>query len=279
MTLGVLDDRFLGRDRPVGESRLLWEIGKDATDVRDLRRRLDLDSGYVSRLLRSLEADGLVTVSTDDADRRRRSVKLTGAGRDERAVLDERSDDLAGSLLQALDERERVELVDAMRRVERLLARSRASTSQVPPDHSELRWCLDRYVIELGERFDDGFDVTRSNRADAVDLAPPRGLAILMRVGSDPAGCGLLKFGADGVAELKRMWVASRFRGFGLGSWLLADLERQAGAHGSRLVRLETNRNLTEAISMYRCSGYREVPAFNDEPYAHHWFEKALPKT
>ncbi|MER6925522.1 helix-turn-helix domain-containing protein, partial [Streptomyces spiralis] len=68
--VGVLHDHYLGRDRPIGEARLLWEIGGQGEDVRRLRERLGLDSGYVSRLLRSLEADGLVTVEPHPRDRR-----------------------------------------------------------------------------------------------------------------------------------------------------------------------------------------------------------------
>jgi ribosomal protein S18 acetylase RimI-like enzyme len=72
------------------------------------------------------------------------------------------------------------------------------------------------------------------------------------------------------------MWVAPSARGLGVGRLLLAELESEASRHGTRTIRLETNGSLSEAISLYRSSGYREVEAFNDEPYAHHWFEKRL---
>ncbi len=122
--VGALHDHYLARDRPLGASRLLWEIGDDGCDVRLLRARLELDAGYLSRLLRSLEADGLVTVSGSDLDRRVRTARLTTAGRAERRLLDRRSDALAESLLQPLSPRQRDELVDAMDRVERLLTAS-----------------------------------------------------------------------------------------------------------------------------------------------------------
>src|SRR5438445_6548580 len=82
--VGVLNDHFLGRDRPLGEARLLWEIGAEGAAVRELRRRLGLDSAYVSRLLRSLEGQGLVTVASDGSDGRVRQVQLTAAGLRER---------------------------------------------------------------------------------------------------------------------------------------------------------------------------------------------------
>src|SRR3954447_12450293 len=113
--VGALTGSYLSRGRPLAESRLLWEIGDEGRDLRSLRSRLGLDSGYVSRLLRSLEAAGLVEVEVDGADRRARVARLTAAGLAERELLDRRSDELAGSLLEPLSPRRRRELVDAMR--------------------------------------------------------------------------------------------------------------------------------------------------------------------
>jgi ribosomal protein S18 acetylase RimI-like enzyme len=93
---------------------------------------------------------------------------------------------------------------------------------------------------------------------------------------AEPIGCGALKFHGDEPTELKRMWVAESARGLGIGRRLLTELESRAAAAGAQVVRLETNKTLTEAINLYRSAGYREVDAFNDEPYAHHWFEKHL---
>src|ERR1700753_844930 len=100
--VGALDDRFMERNRPLAQSRMLWEIGLEGCEVRLLRSRLGLDSGHASRLLRALEADGLVEVTPARGDARIRVARLTDAGRAERAVLDERSDDLAESILSPL---------------------------------------------------------------------------------------------------------------------------------------------------------------------------------
>jgi ribosomal protein S18 acetylase RimI-like enzyme len=99
---------------------------------------------------------------------------------------------------------------------------------------------------------------------------------VIARLRGRPIGCGALKYHGHARAELKRMWLAPEARGLGLGRRLLGELERIAHAAGVRVVRLETNRSLKEAIALYRSSGYGEVAAFNDEPYAHHWFEKPL---
>jgi len=135
---------------------------------------------------------------------------------------------------------------------------------------------LQAYVDELGGRFDGGFDPARSISAADHEMTPPAGEFLVAVLYGEPVGCGALKFHPGAPAEVKRMWVAPPARGLGLGRRLLAELEARAAGHGVRVLRLETNQTLAEAISLYRAAGYREVAAFNDEPYAHHWFEKSL---
>ena len=131
--VGALNDRFLSRDRSLGEARVLWEIGARERDVRSLRTQLDLDSGYLSRLLRSLEATGLVTVGAKASDRRVRIASLTAAGTNERAVLDRRADELAAEVLEPLGAAQRARLVAAMAEVERLLTASMVEVESVDP--------------------------------------------------------------------------------------------------------------------------------------------------
>ena len=227
--VGALDERYLGRGRPLGASRMLWEIGPDGTDVRELRRRLGLDSGYASRLLRSLEAEGLVAVETAAADRRVRRARLTAAGAAERAELDRMSDELAQSMLEPLDEQRRARLVTSMQEVERLLrgvadrdrergsgdrtTRAGASSSTSPSSRSAST---------------SGFDPALSIPAAVEDLTPPAGLLLVARSRGRPVGCGALKFHGAEPAELKRMWVSPDARGLGLGGRLLRSLEQAA---------------------------------------------------
>ncbi len=274
--IGALHDAFLARDRPLGQARLLWEIGPDGSDIRALRARLDLDSGYLSRLLRSLENDGLVAVEQSDTDKRVRTARLTGDGRSERAVLDRRSDDAAASILGPLSAAQRTRLVGAMAEVERLLTASAVEVAVADPGQPDARFCLRSYFGELAGRFDGGFDPELSISADDAELTPPAGLLLVATLHGEPVGCGALKFHSGAPVEIKRMWVSPTVRGLGLGRRLLAELETYASAGGARVLRLETNRTLSEAIGLYQAAGYREVEAFNDEPYAHHWFEKTL---
>ncbi len=274
--IGVLHDHYLGRSHPLGEARLLWEIGAEGTSVRELRRRLGLDSAYVSRLLRSLETQGLVAVSASGHDGRVRHVRLTEAGRRERGELDHRAETFARSLLEPLNASQRVKLVAAMAEVERLLVATLVKVTVADPASQDARWCLERYFAELGERFETGFDPALSISADAHELTPPAGLLLIARLREEPVGCGALKLHPNAPGELKRMWVAPHARGLGLGRRLLQELERAAREASVSVLHLETNRTLHEAIQMYRRAGYQEVAAFNDERYAHHWFEKHL---
>jgi GNAT superfamily N-acetyltransferase len=160
--------------------------------------------------------------------------------------------------------------------IERLLTAATVEIAIIDPARAEARHCIHSYFAELDRRFDTGFDPSRTISADDVELRLPAGLLVVAWLQGRPVGCGGLKFHGDQPAELKRMWVSDTARGLGIGRRLLTDLEQLAVKHGARTVRLETNGTLTEAISLYRYAGYVEVPAFNDEPYAHHWFEKRL---
>jgi ribosomal protein S18 acetylase RimI-like enzyme len=144
------------------------------------------------------------------------------------------------------------------------------------PAHPHAQHCLRAYFAELDRRFDSGFDPALSIPAEEAELRPPAGLLLVATLEANPIGCGALKFHDNEPADIKRMWVAESARGRGIGRRLLSELEDHAAKHGARAVRLETNKTLAEAISLYRSAGYVEVAAFNHEPYAHHWFEKQI---
>lgn len=266
--IGALDDRFLARGRPLGEARVLWEIG-DGCDVRALRARLDLDSGYLSRLLRSLEAAGLVTTGPSAADRRVRVATPTRKGVAERKILDERSDALARALVEPLNGRQQQRLAAAMDEVERLLTAGLVEVDEVDPTGPVARRCLQHYFTELDQRFATGFDPDAALPTDAS-------VFLVATLRGEPVGCGALKAPPRKPIEIKRMWVDPSSRGLGVGRRLLAELEQRVIEQGDRKVRLDTNGTLAEAIALYRSAGYEEVPAFNDEPHATLWFEKRL---
>jgi DNA-binding MarR family transcriptional regulator/GNAT superfamily N-acetyltransferase len=277
--VGALNDEYMTRARPLAQARLLWEIGPDGAEVGALRARLGLDSGYLSRLLRTLESDGLVTVAPAGqigGDGRVRAAALTDAGRAEWAELDKRSDELACSILEPLGEHRRERLVAAMAEVERLLIASMVVIEPCPPGDPRARACVRAYARDIAQQFDDGFDPALSNPVRDEQLTPPAGVFLLATLNAEPVGCGAVKLHRDAPAEIKRLWVSDTVRGLGIGRRMLGELEQYAGERGWTAVRLDTNRNLTEAIAMYRSAGYQDIEPYNTEHYAHHWFEKRL---
>lgn len=274
--VGALNDHFLGRDRSLGASRVLFEIGPGGADLRDLRARLDLDSGYLSRLIRSLARKELVRVRPLPEDRRVRRAELTPAGLAEFREMDRRSDQEVAALLAPLAEPQRARLVEAMAEVERLLRVAAVRIERVHPADPGARWCVSQYFAELDRRFERGFDPGDSISAGDEELVPPRGVFLVASIDGEPVACGAVKTITAAIGSVKRMWVAESARGLGLGRRMLEALEAQAAALGFTRLRLETNRALREAIALYAASGYREVAAFNEDPYADRWFEKEI---
>lgn len=274
--LGVLNEQYLGRDRPLVESRLLFEIGTQGASIRELRTRLGLDSGFSSRLLRALERKKLVRTEPTGSDARVRMARLTRSGLAELRRLNSLSDDLARSMLVPLSADQAQRLVSAMADVERLLRASSIEFTPADSRSADAQQCLQRYYAELAARFPGGFDVHTDNAPAADEFAPPTGCMLVARLFGEPVGCGAIRTLGRGVAEIKRMWVSPRVRGLGVGRRLLAELEQAAIGRKLRTIRLDTNGSLAEALRLYRAAGYHEISRYNDNPYAQHWFEKAL---
>ena len=273
--VGLLEDSYLGQGRSLGASRLLFEVGPDGAGVLDLRRRLGLDSGYLSRLLRGLEDDRLVEVRPDPSDGRRRVVVPTVKGRRAIARLDERSEQRAAALVVSLGDSQRRRLAEALATAERLVRAATCEFEAVDAGSDEALAAVGQYADELGERFPTGFD-----RGDLVDEAPtmnaPDGRFLVGRVDGVVVACGGVRRLTRTRAEIKRMWVDDAWRGCGLGARMLTALERSAYELGYREVYLDTNATLVEAMAMYERAGYRHIERYNDNPYAQAFFSKRL---
>ena len=274
--IGALNDRYLGGDRPLGQDRLMWEIGLAGCEVRSLRTRLGLDAGHASRLLRALEAAGLIVVAPSETDRRVRVARLTRRGRSELKILTRRSDELAAGILDPLNPADREELIAAMRTVKRLLTAGEIDIRRVEPSSPDAQRCIAAYVAELNRRSDRGYDPAVGVSAEPHEMTPPAGLFLVAYRHGDAVACGGVKHHPGAPSEIKRMWVAESARGLGIARRLLAELERDAIRSGASVATIETSATLFEAIALYRSVGYVEVAPFNDEPFADHWFEKRL---
>ena len=277
--VGALDDSYLASGRALGPSRLLFEIGRDGARVADLRRRLQLVSGYVSRLLRQLEGEHLVVVQADPVDGRQRVAVLTAAGRHEWNRVDRRAEQHARQLVAPLSDRQRAALDEALATAERLLRAATVAFATADPRSPDAQWAMGQYFAELDERFPTGFEPGDALVADPVAMRAPNGAFVVVRNDAAGVGCGGVQRLDATTGEVKRMWIHPDWRGVGLGRRLLDHLERVARQLGHRRIELDTNATRLEAVALYEATGYRAIERYNDNPYAQHWFAKDLTPT
>lgn len=157
-----------------------------------------------------------------------------------------------------------------------------AETDQTPAAEALFR----EYYTEVAGRYHvlHGFDpITPEDIEEGLatyppgQLAPPRGVVFVARYEGEPAACaGLLLIDGGRTAELKRVFVRAPWRGLGAARVLMGVLERRAAELGAERLRLDTRRDLTEAVALYRAHGYAEIPAYKEDPYADVFFEKRL---
>ena len=271
---GALDSSFLGRGRPLGAARVLNAIGQGRTDVADIRWYLDLDSGLMSRLLRALEDEGLVVTMPHRDDARRRIAKLTSTGRREFNAYEAISNSRAELLLGRYSNSQA--LLAAMDLIATAFGRGNIGIDAANPAGNEAQYCLREYYGELARRFKSGFEVSLSRDPDATDMILPRGTFLVAMSDGLPIGCVGLKGTGGELAEVKRLWVAPSARGLGLGRRLMDGVEDAARNIALKILRLDTNSALPEALKLYRSTGWTEIDRFNDDPYPDVFFEKRL---
>ncbi|PHO04260.1 PadR family transcriptional regulator [Rhodobacteraceae bacterium 4F10] len=271
---GVLDQSFLGRGRPLGPARVIHAIGHKGCDLETLRLYLGLEKAVLSRFLKTLQEDGLVTLRAAPEDGRRRIADLTDAGRGEFEAYNALSDQQAQSLLTRHVSSET--LLEAMDLVATALGRDDISVIEVSPTTPDALYCLQEYYGELARRLETGFDVNLSRDPDAADMLPPRGSFLVALSDGLPLGCVGLKGTDKGYAEIKRLWISPASRGLGLARRLMGQVEETAQKLGIKTLRLDTNSALPEAVALYQKSGWTEIDRFNDDPYPDVFFEKHL---
>lgn len=273
--VGALDTSFLGRGRPLGAARVLQLVRPEGTDVALIRDRLSLDSGLTSRFLRSLEREGLIVTGSDPDDRRRRIARLTEKGQAEMTAYDSIGRDRAARLISRAGSRA-AEVVAAMDLIATLLNRDQLQVRAADPDSPEALACQQSYFDEILARVaiarpeyfplpDPGADSYR----------PPRGRFLIAWSDDLPVGCVALRPLDDSIAEVKRLWVDASARGQGLSRRLMSAIEAEARSMGYQRLRLDTNSALTEAIALYRATGWTDIPPYTTPP-ADVWMEKPL---
>lgn len=146
------------------------------------------------------------------------------------------------------------------------------------PNDADAQLCLQSYLAELDVLNMPGY-VAEDNTVHVDHMRPPTGRLMLAYAGGEPVGCGAITLDAPDIATVKRMWVAPKARGLGIGRLVLLELEACARDLGVQRLRLETRDELHAAVQLYRRFGYREVAPFTDVPWIHRWFEKSMPRS
>ncbi|MFT3876663.1 MAG: helix-turn-helix domain-containing GNAT family N-acetyltransferase [Propioniciclava sp.] len=270
--VGLLDANHLGTGRPLNQSRLLFEIAHapgGRIGVLDLRARLGLDSGYLSRMLTHLADEGLVVVAEDREDRRRRIVSLTRPGTEAAELLDLRSEGLVERLVAPLSPGQRRRLEEALATADLLLRAATLEFREVPPDGPLARQAMEHYFAELDARFPSGFEVSD----EAVD---PEAYCLAALSDGRLVAFGAYRPLSQRDAEIKRLWTSPDWRGAGVASRLMRLLEEHAAASGFGRAVLDTNEHLHEAVALYDRAGYERIERYNDNPYATSFHAKVL---
>lgn len=283
--IGVLHEGLLNTPYSLAESRLLWEFAHhDKPTATELARALDLDAGYLSRLLRSFKERGLIKSTRSSTDGRQAHLALTATGRKAFAPLHTRSREQVTQLLSTLPEARQQQLLQAMGTIEQLLGddapRAPAEPYLLRPHRpGDMGWVVSRHgalyaqeyhwdmrfealVARIAADFIERFDATR----EACWIAERDGANI---------GCGFLVQARDetsheplpGAAQLRMLLVEPTARGLGLGARLVQECERFARMAGYARITLWTNSLLLAARGIYQKAGYKQVAS---EP--HHRF-------
>lgn len=283
--IGVLGEGLLGTPFTLAESRLLWELAHtDGTTAAALAHELELDAGYLSRLLRGLKERGLVRSVRSQDDARALCLSLSAAGRRAFAPLDRRSREQVGALLAALDEPRQQQLLQAMQRIERTLdpaTRGAAPILLRPHRAGDIGWVIARhgalYTQEFGwtnafealvariaadflDRFDAAHETCWIAERDGANI----GCVFLVQARDEVTQAPL-----DGCAQLRMLLVEPAARGQGLGERLVAECERFAREKGYRRIVLWTNQLLDAARSIYRKAGYRLTASTPHHSFGH----------
>jgi DNA-binding MarR family transcriptional regulator/GNAT superfamily N-acetyltransferase len=281
--IGLLRGKYLDTPYSLTEARLLFELAlRDASEVTDLRRAVDIDAGYLSRILSRFEADGLVTRQRSAADGRRQVIRLTGTGRDSIDVLDARSAEQTRDMLAAVPGDDRRRLLDAMRAITEVLTERPRPRGYLlrPPQPGDMGWVVQRngavYAAEFG--WDQTYEALVARIvADYVDNRDPeREAAWIAEVDGSPAGCVFCVRENDETARLRLLLVEPSARGLGIGGRFVEEVLRFARGAGYARITLWTNDVLADARRVYQRAGFtldndRPIRAFGQDLMSQNW--------
>ncbi len=276
--IGLLRGKYLDTPYSLTEARLLFELAqRDISEVTDLRRTVDIDPGYLSRILARFETDGLISRQRSAADGRRQVIRLTDSGRSVVAGLDARSAEQTRDMLAAVRDEDRRKLLDAMRVITESLTESPRPRGYLlrSPRPGDMGWVVQRNAALYAEEFgwDDSYEALVARIvADYVDNRDPDAEAAwIAEVDGAPAGCVFCVRDNATTARLRLLLVEPWARGLGIGSRLVEEVLRFARRAGYAEITLWTNDILNDARRIYQRAGFTL-----DNENQHHSFGKDL---
>jgi DNA-binding MarR family transcriptional regulator/GNAT superfamily N-acetyltransferase len=282
--IGVLHEGLLDTRLSLAESRLLWELAHtEQTTATELAARLELDAGYLSRLLRGFKERGLVKASRSASDARQTRLSITAAGRRAFAPLDRRSQAEVANLLDPLSDAQQRELLTAMACIESLLGTRARTQPFVLRAHrpGDIGWVVSRHGALYAQEY--GWDlhfealVARIAASFVEQFDPSREACWIAERDGSQIGCVFLVQARDeatqavepGTAQLRMLLVEPAARGLGLGVALVNECERFARQAGYRRIRLWTNSLLLAARGIYQRAGYRLLASEPHHSFGH----------
>lgn len=259
--VGALRAGLLGSPYPLPEARLIYEIGhRRRCTASELAAELDLDAGYLSRLLRGLRRRGVVAAERSAEDARSSMLSLTVKGRQAFTMLDSRSRNEVGTMLRELPGGERERLVGAMRTVESLLTNARPRITLRAHRPGDIGWVVQRhgalYAAEYG--WDQSFEALAAEIAAKFvrHYDPARERCWIAEADGEAVGCVFLVRQTDLAAKLRLLLVEPRARGLGVGRRLVRECVAFARSKGYRKVVLWTQSTLVAARAIYESEGF-----------------------
>lgn len=276
--IGLLREGLLSTPYSLTEARVIFELAQaSATEVAELRSDLQIDAGYLSRMLARFEADGLVTRQRSNSDGRRQVVQLTTQGRRAFKALDKRSTEEIRALLNPLGEDDQRRLIEAMHAIQHILdgLRPRQSVVLRAPRSGDFGWVVQRHGFLYAEEYgwDESFEALVARIvADYVDQQDAeREAAWIAELEGELVGCVFCVRKQEEVAQLRLMLVEPRARGMGIGTRLCQECIRFARSSGYKRMMLWTNDVLEDARRIYERAGFKLV-----EEEKHHSFGQDL---
>jgi DNA-binding MarR family transcriptional regulator/N-acetylglutamate synthase-like GNAT family acetyltransferase len=276
--VGVLNEGYNGSEFSLTEARIIYELAhQEAATASDLAKILDLDPGYLSRILKSFQERGLVQRQASDLDARQYRLSLTERGQQAFAALNARSRSDMARMLSGLTTRQQKRLITAMSEIETLLsAEPERGASYIlrPHQPGDIGWAVQKhgefYAREYG--FDESFEALAAEIGSKFlkEFDPKKERAWIAEKDGENVGCVFLVKQSDEVARLRMLLVDPKARGLGIGKRLVEECIRFARNKGYKKITLWTNDILVTACHIYRETGFKLVAEERHQSFGHH---------